>query len=215
MKNAISLLTFLFLYILAFGQNDKPKPLSEIGISANRTLLENQNTKNGNGFGIGLYQYILDNEKTNLTFGLEFNMTSQLIKSMYHGHSGHTTDVEFYFYWFSIPLTTRIYFGERVKFFVEPGIFIDIPIYSREKGTLHIYSLNDDNQIEYTETEYDYKSNEADFNYGLSLGLGIIIPISNVNLIIKPDYKLGLKSIGYSRENIYNRYFRITVGMRL
>ena len=215
MRNTLLILTFLFLTILVFGQSDKPKFFSEFVVSVNRTTLKNQNTENGNGFGIGIYQSFRDNEKVNIILGIEFNRTSQLKKSMNQGHHHHSTDVRYNFSWLSIPVTTRINFGERIKLFIEPGIFIDIPISAREKGTSHSYIPNDDNQIVYKETEYDKKASQIDLNYGLSFGFGMIIPISEVNLIIKPDYKLGLKPIYDYKNQINNKYFRINIGIKI
>ncbi|MBC8321505.1 MAG: hypothetical protein H8E34_12370 [Bacteroidetes bacterium] len=215
MKKSYLILMILFFNILLFGQKDKPKFFSELVVSVNRTDLENQNTENGNGFGIGIYQSFRDNKKVSLILGFEFNRTSQLKKSMYGGHFAYTTDVKYNFSWLSIPLTTRINFGGRIKFFIEPGIFVDIPIGAREKGTLHSYLPNEDNQIEYKETEYDKKASQIGLNYGLSFGLGIIIPVSKVNLIIKPDYRLGMKSIYDYQDQINNKYFRINIGIKI
>jgi len=215
MKKLLLIITFLSLNIFVFGQKDNPKIFSEFVVSMNRTDLKDQNTENGNGFGIGIFKSFLDNKKVNIIFGLEFNRTSQIKKSMYGGQFAHSTDVIYNFNWFSIPVTTRINFGEKIKFFIEPGIFVDIPISTREKGTLHSYIPNEENQIEYTETEYDKKASQIGLNYGLSFGLGMIIPISKVKLIIKPDYRLGLKTIYDYHDQIFNKYFRINIGIKI
>lgn len=215
MRNTLFILIFLFYINVLFGQTGKPKFFSEVVVSLNRTNIKNQNTENGNGFGIGIFQSFLNNKKINLIFGFEFNRTSQLKKSIYRGHYAHSTNVKYSLNWISIPLNARIYFGERFKIFIESGIFVDIPFSARKKGTSHSYVPNDDNQFEYKESSFDKKESHIVFNYGLSFGLGIIIPISSVTLVIKPDYRLGLKPIYDYYDQINNKYFRINIGIKI
>lgn len=48
--------------------------------------------------------------------------------------------------------------------------------------------------LEYNKFEFDEKTNFSIINYGVSIGIGINIPISKYTLIILPEYKLGLKT---------------------
>jgi hypothetical protein len=64
----------------------------------------------------------------------------------------------------------------------------------------------------------EYKINEnadiVSINYGFSLGLGIRIPFDKFEVMIKPDYKLGLKKLYSYQDSIYNRYIRLAVVLK-
>ena len=53
------------------------------------------------------------------------------------------------------------------------------------------------------------------FNFGVSLGLGLRIPIKKHELILKPDYKLGIRNLSPFLSVFDNSYFRFSVGIRI
>lgn len=215
MRNILFILTLTFYVITICAQTDKHNNSVEVLVSFNRTNLKDQNTENGNGFGLGLYQTFLMDKKVNLIFGLEYNKTTQVKKSMYGGHFAHTTDIKYSFNWISIPLNARIYFGKRFKFFIESGAFADIPLSARKEGTSHSYVPDEEGHSEYKTTHFNKKASQIRTNLGLSVGLGFMIPISNVSLFIKSDYSYGLRPIFDYFDEITNKYYRISMGMKI
>ncbi|NPD44107.1 outer membrane beta-barrel protein [Lentimicrobium sp. S6] len=215
MRNAIILFILTFYTGVLWAQKEESENSVEVMVSFNRTNLKDQNTENGNGFGLGLYQTFLMSKKVKLIFGLEYNKTTQTKNRMYGGHYAHTTDIKYSFNWFSIPLNARVYFGERFKFFIESGAFVDIPLSARKKGTSHSCLPNEEGHPEYKTNDFDEKASQIRTNLGLSVGLGFMSPISNTTLIIKSDYRYGLRPIHEYYDKITNKYYRISVGMKI
>lgn len=215
MRNIILTLTFILSITLVFGQKNSVFFFDEFSVSINRTSLKDNNTNDKFGFGLGAYHALLESKKVNLIFGFEYNRTSQLKQSMYEGHFAHSTDVTYYINCLSIPLTARINFGNRIKFFISTGPFLYLSIGARQKGTMHTSLPNVNNQLVYKEFEFDGKADISSLNYGISLGIGINIPISKVNLIIMPDYKFGVKPLYDYHDQILNRYFRLMIGIKI
>ncbi len=215
MKNLILILAFIFSYSLTFGQGDSTFFFDEFSISLNETNVNDNNTNDGIGFGIGAYHAFSADKKVNLIIGFEYNKTSQFKTIMYEGHFAHSTDLTYYINSVSIPLTVRVNFGNKSKAFVETGPFLDLNIRARKKGTMHTYLPNANNQIEYNEYEFDGKANISNLNYGISFGLGIDIPLSKYKLMIKPEYKFGVTSLYDYGDQIFNRYFRIMIRVKI
>ncbi len=206
---------FIFFHFQVLSQDKKIKfPFHEFSISANRTNVATNGTENRNGFGLGIYRYIVSKKIINLTLGLEYNRTSQFKKSMYAGHFYNFNNVTLKVYNISIPLLIRISTGNKFKIFAEAGSFIDIIPYAEKTGTFS--GINP-----YT---YQYSSNLKTenaglnkMNFGFSGGIGLLISASEFDVIIKPDYiKPALKLNNDTEfEDIFNNYFRIVFAIRL
>lgn len=193
------------------GQVSTKFIFNEFCVSINRTNVQNQFTKDRNGFGLGVYHSFRADKKFNPIFGLEFNRTSQFFTSINQGHFAHSTDVTYTYSCLSIPFGFRYSIGSKTKIFIETGGFVDIVLAAREKGTQHNYApIN--NQYNYTKNEFDKKTKLSD-TYGIYLGLGVRVPISNYELVIKPEYKFAFNSLYSYKDEIYNRYFKLSVGM--
>jgi len=52
-------------------------------------------------------------------------------------------------------------------------------------------------------------------NFGISGGIGLRIPIQRYEILLKGDYKLGMRDISGGYGSIYNRYWRFTVGFKI
>ncbi len=76
------------------------------------------------------------------------------------------------------------------------------------------YLPDDNNQMTYTEKEIDQKVKLSD-SFGFYLGLGIRIPVSKFELIVKPDYKFGINELYSYQEAIFSRYFRLNIGLKI
>lgn len=79
---------------------------------------------------------------------------------------------------------------------------------------MHTYLPDENNQIKYTETEIDEKVGLSN-SIGIYVGLGVRIPISGFELILKPNYKFGINQLYSYQDNILNRYFRINLGIKI
>ena len=121
------------------GQDSTKFIFNEFCVSINRTNVQNLNTSNMLGFGLGVYQSFMTDKKFNPKFGLEFNRTSQFFTSINQGHFAHSTDVTYTYSCLSIPFGFRYSIGSKTKIFIETGGFVDIVLAAREKGTQHNY----------------------------------------------------------------------------
>lgn len=199
---------------VSYGQDSIDFFFKEFNVSVNRTTLQGANSENRYGFGLGAYHSLLPDKKINIVFGFEYNRTSQYIKFMYEGHFAHATDLTYNINCFSVPLGFRLNIGSKKRLFVETGGYVDLMINSNRVGTMHTYSPDENNQINYTKTEIDEKVQLSNA-VGLYVGLGVLIPISKIKLIIKPDYKFGINELYSYQDVIFNRYFRINIGIKI
>lgn len=213
----IRIVTFgftLFVGQVSSGQDSNDFFFDELHISLNRTHLQDNNTEDRYGFGIGAYHLFLSDQKVNLVLGLEYNRISQVKKSIYEGHFAHATDLTYTLDCFSVPIGLRYNMGSKTKFFIETGGFADMVISSRRSGTLHTYLPDENNQIKHTTTAIDEQA-ELSNSFGIYFGLGIRIPIANFELIVKPDYKWAMNKLYSNQDVLFNRYFRINIGLKI
>lgn len=215
MKSLIITFSFLLSLLTSYGQEDSALLFfNEFEISINRTNLANENTEDRFGFGLGVLHSMLEQKKINLIFGFEYNLTNQFKKIIYEGHYAHSTDVEYTIHNLSIPLNVRYNVGNKVKFFIQAGTFVDLIVSSKRKGIMHSYLPDQNNNIVYKEFSFHEKAGLRNLNYGFSGGIGLRIPTRKKELTIKTDYKIGLNNL-LIMDNIYNRYLRLTVGLKI
>jgi len=190
--------------------------LNEFSISVNNTTLRKDGAKDGVGFGLGAYRCFMKQRRVNIVWGLEFNYTSQFWDNVYGGHFSSDHDVKISYGCVSAPLDARINFGKKIKFFIEPGTFLDIPIFAYSKGTRISYNFSQ-NMLSHTidTTEYKGLGGSNFLNYGLSFGLGLRIPVKKYELFIKTDYKYGFNQGHYGYEHISNCYLRLMLGFKI
>jgi hypothetical protein len=196
------------------GQDADDFFFDEFHISLNRTALENSNTHDRYGFGLGIYHSFRSEKKLNIVFGLEFNRTSQFKKHMYAGHFANATDLTYNINCISIPIGIRVNLGSKTKVFIETGGFADLVINANRTGAMHTYIPDENNQLNYTMTEIDEKVSLSN-SIGLHLGVGVRIPLSTYELVIKPDYKFGINKLYSYQDDIFSRYFRLNVGLKI
>jgi hypothetical protein len=197
---------------VTYGQDSKDFIFGEFNVSVNRTMLQDDNTEDRYGFGLGAYHVFMHDKKINLIFGLEYNRTSQFKKLMYEGHFRNANELTYNLNCFSIPIGFRLNFDSKAKVFIETGGFADLVINSNRKGTMHSYKPDQNNQINIIETEIDEKAGLSN-SVGFYIGLGVRIPISGVEIIVKPEYKFGFNKLYSYQDDIFNRYFRINIGL--
>lgn len=213
----------LFCFCLpAIGQRDSTLTaknftlaLNEFSISVNNSTLRKNKAGDEIGFGLGVYHCFMKQRRVNIVWGLEFNFTRQVWDYVYLTHFSWQKDVKLSMGSLSAPLAARINFGKKVKFFIEPGTFFDIPICSRAKGTRISDIIDQDMHVSGLDSA-EYRGKGADFlNYGFSLGLGLRIPVKKYELFIKTDYKYGFNRGHYFYEEISNCYLRLALGFKI
>jgi hypothetical protein len=208
------LTVFVLLCNSVLAQDVNEYFFDEVNVSFNRTNLNNSNTENRNGFGVGLYHSFFSNDRANLTFGLEYNRTNQFKKYLYESRYTHTTDMTYNMHVVSIPVGLRINAGRKIKVFLETGFYADLMIKSRRSGMMHT-NYPRDTGVVVNEVYHVNEKVKLPNSVGLYAGLGIRIPVSRFELILRPDYKYGLNKLYSYRDDIYNRYWRITLGFKL
>lgn len=112
----------------------------------------------------------------------------------------------------SLPLSVRYSIGNKTKFFVQGGAYIDFYTKTRERGTFHSNEPIDD-VIVHEELIYDNKGGLPNF-YGVCLGGGIMLPIGTIESKIRLSYKLPLRYYS-GNYNIYNSYFKLSIGVSI
>ena len=193
-----------------FGQDTKKHIIDEFTISANRSALQDDNSENRFGFGLGIYHAFLRDEKLDLITGIEFNHTNQLQKYVYQHHFSHWTDVNYTTNSISIPYGLRLNLYKNMKIFIESGGYIDLIVNSKQEGTFHYYP-----PMILREEYLRNMDLELQNTVGIYFGLGLKIPVYKRLMIIKANYKHGLIPLYSEPENIFNRYFSLHVGIKL
>jgi hypothetical protein len=213
MKYGLIFLLLISLCNSFYAQDVNELFFDEATISFNRTNLEDDNTSNRNGFGLGVYHSFWPDKMVNLTFGVEYNRTNQFKGSMYEGHYATATDLTYHLNLASFPLGVRLNMGKKIKFFIEAGGYADLMIKSTREGFMHTYFPDDNNQVVNKTFPIDEKVKLSSI-MGVYSGLGIRIPVSSFELVIKGDYKYGLQDLYSYMDTIENIYWRISVGIR-
>ncbi|MCP4164193.1 MAG: hypothetical protein GY760_29380 [Deltaproteobacteria bacterium] len=80
---------------------------------------------------------------------------------------------------------------------------------------MHTYLPNENNQIEYKKFEFEETVRVSAVNYGFSFGIGINVPVSKYRLIIKSVYKFGVNELYDYGNQIFNKYYRIILGIKI
>ena len=203
-----------FLNLLSVGQQANNYLINEFQVSLNRSLLQDANTADRFGFGVGIYHAFGQNKTALLVAGIEYNRGSQFKENMYHGPVSNYSDVVYTLNCLSLPLTLRVNLGPSRKFFVETGGFADFMLYSNQQGTSHNYGVDENNQLVYTKGQFDQNAHLPD-SFGLSVGLGFRLAMANYAICIKPEYKIGLTELYDYQDVMYNRYLKIALSLQL
>ncbi|MCK4922299.1 MAG: hypothetical protein KAS71_14705 [Bacteroidales bacterium] len=209
MRKLILIVILNLCSVIIYSQEDSTFSFDEFSVSINRSTVGDLNTEDRFGFGAGAYHNFRPGKRINLVFGLEFNRTSQFKKYMYAGHFASSTNITYIFNSFSMPLSLMINFGNKTKVFLETGTYIDTN-WGNRKGTMHTFYTNEFHK----EYDFDEKISNNGPNLGVSIGMGLNIPVSKFTLIIKPEIKYGLFALSIYGDKVYNRYFRFMIGLK-
>jgi len=183
------------IFCLYSQESEKKTNFSpEITLSYNYV---NKNLLDAHGFGAGMYNVFFNQKRFNLITGLEYNMVFRNMVLLGNDYGGH-------YHYIGIPANARVNFGKKVKFFIEAGVFFD-PIVIEKRRT------HEQNISTSRKTTYIHKP-----DFGISGGIGLRIPIKEYELLLKSDYKWGMKHLyDFSLIAGYNNYLRFTVGFKV
>lgn len=185
---------------------------NEFTASLNMTMVQNSNTSSGIGGGFGIYRSWRNDKIVNIVHGLEYNYSAQTKDRVYEGSSyAFYNDIHYRMHNISVPVLVRFTFGERVKLFAETGGFMEFGLGSKRKG---VYKTTDADGLP-TNLNVHEEANLNYFNYGFSAGVGTRIPVRGIDLLIKIDYKFGVRDLYRFDEKVYNRYLRFSFGVNL
>jgi hypothetical protein len=212
MKKLILSAILILIIIPSFGQQDSALLFNEFRLSINRNGSFTSNTREKFGFGAGAYHTLKANEMIDVLFGFEYNRTSQYLESMYEGHFANSTDLTYTFHSFSIPIMARTTVGRKVKFFVDAGPFVDFILAANRKGTRHTYSHDENGHLELKEYDFSERVKVSYPIYGVSVGLGIKIPLLKHEFLVRTESKYGINTISQGKESMYNRYYTLSIG---
>jgi len=198
MKFLLSLsIIFIGCYFSSFSQEDvkKSKFSPEITVSFN----SKSGLVNGLGFGIGLHNAFFNQKRCNLIVGIEYNCLIRKDLNI-----SDNTNNPIYYNNIGIPAYFRVNMGKKVKFFIDVGTFVDFIVMERIKLLPNEKNMNN---------KLVHNIHKPDF--GISGGIGLRIPIKEYELLLKSDYKWGMKHLyDFSLVASYNHYLRFTVGFK-
>ena len=221
MNRTILFFTALLFAVSVFGQEkEKVKPsflFNEFSISLNRTNVSASGGENRLGCGAGMYRSFVLVGQLDFVFGMEYNYTSLFVKEIFYGQAGYEKDMAFRIHTASFPLDLRFSMGKRTKFFIESGIFLDIPVASQKKGDKRVSKIPSPSYpwIPWTIVKVKERAVISEINCGPSFGMGIRIPMKRLEWIVKADYKMGLNTLHTNGYDFHHHYYRLSVGMRI
>lgn len=212
------------LFLVAFSWMHSPLcaqpriPTFEFHLSANHPIWNNSEdwTFFGGGFGANLV--FRDTNTLSFKTGFETNFFHTWNRSVSLSHFSGKSDVHYRFYNLSIPLMLRLHVGERVKFFLEAGGYLGIPLAGNMTSKYHVTpSSPGDAGINETRTE----KFSGYFSVSPAVSLGLIFPLTQqLDLYLKPEFvfqkNFGVQVYGSGSDfNDHFRYIRLCLGIRL
>ena len=199
--------------VTSVGQEPIDIFFDEISGSMNRSSVHDQNTEDRYGFGLGVYHSFMSDKRVNIAFGREFNQISQFKKHVPGGHYYHNYDVTYISRYISFPLSCRYNIGQKIKLFIEGGAFADLAVGGRHHGTQHSIIPEENGQFKTTIIDFDHRGGLPS-SYGVFGGIGVKVPLSRFQIIIRPEYKIGLNEWLINYQEYYNKYFRLSIGIK-
>ena len=218
----LACLIFVNSLLLAqeFDKKEKSTQSYELTLSLNRTTVADKNTQNRFGFGVGLYSVFFSQKRCNLIIGFEYSRNVQFKKHMSggrsHFHSSSHSDVTYIINSVGTPICFRVNMGQKVKFFIDAGAFVDFFNAGRQTGTRKMFGYNPTDSTHYnTVSQFDDKGFLYKTNFGILGGVGLRIPVKKHEILLKGDYKWGIRNtIDDYYGEVYNRFWRFTIGFK-
>lgn len=192
-------LVFIFFINHSFGQEVIQKPfINNYFVSINHSLYNISVPTYG--FGLGVNKSFESQKRYEFSIGLEYNFSNQV--QGYEFTGGHSNDNSDTLPFLTAVQCITIPFDARIKFlnenlFIECGVFFESLLSMKNRNS------------SIPEEEYFIFSNGVDqpmINFGANLGFGLVIPVSKVQFVIKPEARFGI---------FYSRYLRICLGIKI
>ena len=212
----LSKLLFIILFFLisktALVQNriDSDFIFNEFTVSLNHTSVENQNTANRLGLGIGMYKSWRDSYLFGFVSGISYNQTSQFKNYITMGQMYNYSKATFILHSFSIPFLMRLNFGSRTKFFIESGMFAEITAQGTCKATAIFYSFSGPTEVRAIKDKGIFGN-----NFGAIANVGFLFPVGNYEILSKFGYQFGFNSFGFGHESLRNVFLSASLGFKL
>ena len=216
------LLSLVLCSFCAYSQEAEKEKIIipiEFTLSLNRTTVADGNTQDRFGFGGGVYLRFFNQKRCHLVAGIEYNRNCLFRENVNNGGhwGGGYNDVFNTINNIGFPVSFRVNMGKKAIFFIEAGVFLDLIIFGREKsaggGVSYIIDSTITNKVfsPFNEIKH-YKMP----NFGLLGGVGLRIPIQKWEIILKGDYKWGVRDLEQSYRNpVYSRYWRFSAGFKM
>ena len=204
-------LIFLFPFVVQAQEKKNFQVINEISVSVNRTTLDNGNVSGRFGFGLGVYKSWRNESWFNIVAGASYQKTGFFGKNVYNGHFSHVTDVDYNVHTVSVPVSIRLNVGRKTKFFLEPGAYLDLNLAGNRKGTFYSYAPGSPQAI----TVQKEKIRTPPPGAGFLAAVGSRIPVGNLNMVVKCEYKLGFSDWGALQESLPNQYVVLSLGVQL
>lgn len=192
-------------------------PTFEIHFSANHPLSTNPQDRTFYGGGFGANLVFRDAHVLSFKTGLETNFFHTWNKSAYVGKMASSTNVHYNYWNLSIPVLLRLNVGQKVKFFMEAGVYLGIPLTGNATSTYYSYPMfpGDVKTVETRQEEY-----EGYFSLTPAVSLGGIFPVSErMDLFLRTEF-LFQKNVSAQDWPISNfnekfYYVRLCLGVRI
>lgn len=169
------------------------------------------------GGGLGANVVFADASTASFKTGLEVNFFHTWNESVYTGHTTGKSNVHYRFWNLSIPAMLRIHVGKRVRFFLDAGFYLGIPLTGRMTSNYHAYPTAPG---EVGVNEVREEKFEGYFSLTPAISLGGIFPVSKrIDLFVKPEFlfqkNFGVYDTPVSDFNEKFSYLRLCSGIRI
>lgn len=189
-------------------------PVFELHASVNHPL---GGTRTFYGGGLGANIFFWDERKLSFKTGFETNFFHTWNENVYVGHMASSTNVHYNFWNLSIPVMLRVSGGKRVKFFLEAGGYLGIPLAGTSTSR---YRTTPTGPGQPFTDEIRTEKFKGYFSLSPAVSLGGIFPVSQrLDLIVKPEFVFQKNFNVYDGPvddfNAKFSYVRLCVGIRI
>ena len=194
-------------------------PTFELHFSANHPLENASTDRTFYGGGLGANLVFMDQRPLSLKTGLEANFFHTWNRSSYSGKMSSKSNVHYHFWNISIPLMLRLHIGKKVKFFLEAGTYLGIPVAGNSTFKYNSHGMYPGSAII---NEVRTEKFEGYFSVSPAASVGVILPVSQrLDLYLKPEFvfqkNFNVNDV-YGPGGDFNekfRYIRLCLGLRI
>ena len=210
MNRTIVFFAAMLFAVSVFGQEEeetkRPFFFNEFGLSVNRTNVSSPGIENRFGGGAGIYHSFVMGRQFDLVLGIEYNYTSLFTDHIMMGVD-YYRDMTFHIHTFSSPLAVRFSIGKNVKYFLDAGIFLGF-LFAEEKGeTINPHPTPNNPKNYLPESMLEIRG-----SFGPFFGIGIKIPMKQIEWIVKADYNIYPNKLEGVDGDLH--YYRLGLGIR-